>query len=338
MTKKEFKRPPFRHHNRHRIRQLFNGWPWVVWMGAAVGVLLLLPGGMNRIRFYGVAERTYEYVSPLESGRIKSLTVNLGDTVYAGQLIAELDNASWAAELLMDQASLMKTRDKVYSIRYDVENIKLEQAKAQGELQILEAQWKRTQELSAKNLILEQDEEDVRPQISAMKEVLSHYPGLINHLEKRLEVAEEEIKLFDSDELESLQKAQNRLVAQTAGVVAEVLHQPGDVVDTGDPIVRISNVSSSRIIAFMPEEKRMDIVEGEQCRIITSASRKVYHGTVITITSDIRKLPVFTGFADQILRGRRIVIELDDGITLVPGEQVVVVPNVSLLEQWLGKE
>ena len=65
----------------------------------------------------------------------------------------------------------------------------------------------------------------------------------------------------------------------------------------------------------------MDIGEGERCQVIASVSRELYHGQVITVTADIRKLPVFTGFSDQILRGRRIVIELDDGAELVPGEQ-----------------
>ncbi|MDF7801144.1 HlyD family efflux transporter periplasmic adaptor subunit [Pontiellaceae bacterium B1224] len=337
MTDKTFKRPALRHRRRHLIRQMFNGWPWIIWICAALAVLLLLPGGMNRIRFYGVAERTYEYVSPLESGRLISLNVNLGDAVYAGQLIGELDNQSLATELLMDQASLMKTRDKVQSIRYDVENLRLEEAKTAAELRALEGQWARTEELRAKNLILEQDVEDIRPQIEATKDVLSHYPRLIAQLEERLSILEEETQLFNSNELKELQVAQCRLVVQTAGVVAEVLHQPGDVVETGDPVIRISNVSTSRIIAFMPEEKRMDIAEGERCRVIASASREVYHGVVKTVTADIRKLPVFTGFGDQILRGRRIVIELDEGIELVPGEQVVVVPDISILDQWMGK-
>ena len=82
MTGKAFKRPALRQRRRNLVRQLFSGWPWLIWMAAAIAVLVLLPGGMNRIRFYGVAERTYEYISPLESGRLKSLTVNLGDPVY----------------------------------------------------------------------------------------------------------------------------------------------------------------------------------------------------------------------------------------------------------------
>ncbi|MDF7825232.1 HlyD family efflux transporter periplasmic adaptor subunit [Pontiellaceae bacterium B12227] len=337
MKNKEFKRPALRHRRRNLIRQLFNGWPWLIWMAAAITVLVMLPGGMHRVRFYGVAERTYEYISPLESGRLKSLLVNLGDPIHEGQLIGELDNETLASELLMDQASLMKTRDKVQSIRVDIESLKLEEAKTAAELKALEGQWARTEELRSKNLILEQDVEDVRPQIAATKDVLAHYPNLIAQLEQRLKLIEADSDLYSGDELKALQVAQCRLTARTAGVVAEVLHQPGDVVETGDPVVRISNVSTSRIIAFMPEEKRMDIAEGERCRIISSASRAVHHGEVQTVTADIRKLPVFTGFGDQILRGRRIVIELDAGTELVPGEQVVVVPDISILDQWMGK-
>jgi len=310
----------------------------MVWIFAALAVLVLLPGGMHRIRFYGEAERTYEYVSPLESGRLKSLQVNLGDLIHEGQLLGELDSASLATELLMDQASLMKTRDKLHSIRYELETLKFEQAKTTAELQTLEARWSRTESMLEQKLVLEQEVEDLRPQINAVKAILPHYPALIEQLEERLAVAVQDAEQFGSEELQELLAAQCRLVATTAGVVAEVLHQPGDVVETGDPIVRISNVSTSRIIAFMPEDQRLDIAEGEQCRVISSASRVIHHGIVKTVTADIRKLPVFTGFGDQVLRGRRIVIDLDAGAELVPGERVVVVPDVSIFDQWFGRK
>ena len=336
MNKKNFQRPALRQHRRHLVRQFFNGWPWLVWIAAAITVLVLLPGGLYRVRFHGIAERTYEYVSPLENARLKSLLVDMGDTVQAGQLIGELDNESLATALLMDQASLMKTRDKVRSIRYELESMKLEAAKTAAELRALEARWSRTEGLLKQRLVLEQEIEDLRPQIEATKEVLAHYPPLIDQLEDRLSIAASETEQFNADELQQLLAAQCRLVATTAGVVAEVLHQPGDIVETGDPVVRISNISTTRIIAFMPEEKRMNIAEGERCRVITSADREIYHGVVKSVTADIRKLPVFTGFSDQLLRGRRIVIEIDDG-TLLPGEQVVVVPDISIFEQWFGK-
>lgn len=338
MTDREFKRPAMKHRHRYLLKQVFSSWPWIIWLSAAVTVLLLLPGGLHRIRFHGVAERTYEYVAPIQDGRLKTLLVNMGEPVYAGQLLGEIDNAALAADLLMDQASLMKTRDKVNSIRCEVEELKLEQAKADAELQTLESRWQRTQMLFAKNLLLEQDVEDLRPQIEAKRKVLAHYPALITQLQKRLQAALADVEAFDSVELKQLQADQCRLEATTAGVVAEVLHQVGDVLETGDPILRISNVSTTRVIAFVPEERRDDISEGETCRVITTVSREIFRGTVQTVTADIRKLPVFTGFSDEILRGRRIVIELEPGAEMTPGERVVVVPDVSIFEQWMGKK
>jgi len=337
MSKHQYTRPSLRQRRRHLIRQLFSGWPWLVWIGAALMVLVMLPGGMNRVRFHGVAERTYEYVSPLVDGRLKSLYVDMGDSVTAGQLIGELDNEALASELLMDQASLMKTRDKVHSIRYELESMKLEQAKTEAELRALEARWSRTEELLKKHLVLEQDIEDLSPQIQATREVLARYPQVIEQLTARLDAAVHDAEQLDSATLKDLVAAQCRMEATMAGVVAEVLHQPGDIVETGDPVARISNIKTRRVIAFMPEAKRMDISVGEACRVINEVNRDVFHGKVLSITTDVRKLPVNTGFSDQLLRGRRIVIEIEDG-DLLPGEQVVAVPDLSIFEQWFGKK
>jgi len=334
MTNHSFKRPALRQRRRHLVRQFFSGWPWLVWFFAAVMVLVLLPGGMYRIRFHGVAERTYEYVSPLEDGRLKTLLVGMGDTVQAGQLIGELDNEALMAELMMDQASLMKTRDKVHSIRYELEQIKLDQARTSSELRTLEAQQARNEDLLARRLILDQDFQDLTPQIEAARELLALYPHVMEQIEERLADAERDAENFNSTTLEELVASQCRLVVNSSGVVAEVLHQPGDIVETGDAVIRVSNLSTTRVIAFMSEANRTDLAIGERCRVI--ANRVIHHGVVKSITADIRKLPVFTGFSDQLLRGRRIVIDLDDGTELLPGEQVVVVPDISIFEQWFG--
>lgn len=333
MTEPVFKRPSLRQHRRHLVRQLFNGWPWIVWFCAAGAVLLLLPGGLYRVRLHGTSERTYEYVSPLEDSRLKALFVSLGDSVQAGQLLGELSNESLETELMMNQASLARVTDQLL---FETEKLKLEEAQLSAELHVLEAQWKRTEELLAKKLVAEQDIEDVRPEIAGMKQVLARYPALIAQLEERRDRAVDP-SLLQGERLTRLQEMQSKLVATAPGVVAEILHQPGDVVVTGDPVIRISNLSTTRVIAFMTEQKTVPLAEGDRCRIITATERKIYHGFVKSITADIRKLPVFTGFGDQVLRGRRIVIELEPGNTLIPGEQVVAVPDISLFQQWFGR-
>ncbi len=337
MTNHQFKRPSLRHHPRHVIRRLFNGWPWLVWIGTAVMVMVLLPGGLYRLRFHGEAEPIYEYVSPLHDGRLKTLSVALGDTVEPGQLLGELDNEALVAELLMEQTSFtMETQDLAHSIRADLEKTKLNQADTIAELRILESQLKRNRELVQSGLILEQEVEDLEPQIQALKDVLAIYPQVIEQIELRLQAAKQDIGSFDPATLERLVSAQSRLRSSTTGVVAKVFHQPGDIVVPGDPVVLISNISTSRVIAFMSEDNSMDLPIGERCRIITQTGNKDFHGVVKSITADIRLHPVYTGFGYQYMRGRLVVIELEEG-TLRPGEKVVVVPNISIFEQWFGK-
>jgi multidrug resistance efflux pump len=336
MTEKEFKRPSIRYRRRHIVRQLFAGWPWLVWLAAAIMVMVLLPGGWHRVRFYGEAERTYEYIAPLVDGRLVALNVQPGDLVHTNQLVGELDSASLEADWLMDQASLMKTHDRIQQIQCEIQEKKLQQAETQAKLKELEGRWIHTQDLLKKKLILEQEVEDLRPQIKATKEILAQYPALIDRLNQRLALAEKSASLFSADRLEELKKAQYQLLATTAGVVSEVLHRPGDIVKTGDPIARISNVTTSRIIAFLPAETRIDVEPGKSCQVISSTTREIYQATVESVTADIRKLPMFTGFGDRVQRGRRVLIILNEGREITPGERVVVVPDRSILDQWFG--
>ena len=105
----------------------------------------------------------------------------------------------------------------------------ISEAKTAAELQSLESRWARTEDLLAQNLILEQEVEDLRPQIEATRKILARYPALLAQLEKRLEAAQRDIEMYSSEELKSLQQARGRLEATTSGVVAEIQHQPGDV-------------------------------------------------------------------------------------------------------------
>lgn len=338
MTNHSFKRPSLRHHPRHVIRRLFNGWPWLVWIGTAIMVMVLLPGGLHRHRFHGEAESIYEYVSPLHDGRLKTLNVAMGDMVEPGQLIGELDIEALMAELLMEQTSFtMETQDVIHSIRADLEKTKLGQSETIAQLRVLEALQKRNRELVQSGLMLEQEVEDLEPQIRAINDVLALYPQVIQEIELRLKVAGQDIGSYDPSILGRLVSAQSQLKSSTAGVVAKVLHQPGDIVMPGDPVVLISNILTSRVIAFMSEDDSTDLPIGERCRIITQNGKKNFYGVVKSITADIRLHPVYTGFGYQYMRGRLVVVELEEG-TLRPGEKVVVVPNISIFEQWFGRK
>ena len=114
----------------------------------------------------------------------------------------------------MNQASLLKTRDRVASLRADIEILRLEEAEAKAQLHIWEEQWKRTEALRAENVLLEQEIIDLRPQMAAQRNMIARYPAIFKEMEQRLLTLEEELALIDADKLNQLQMKQSHLVAQ----------------------------------------------------------------------------------------------------------------------------
>ncbi|MBN2686288.1 MAG: HlyD family efflux transporter periplasmic adaptor subunit [Pontiellaceae bacterium] len=89
-SEKQFKRPRMHISRRFLARRVLCCWPWLLFLGAALAAILLLPGGFGRARLRANAEYNYSYISAETAGEITNLEVALGDYVEAGQLIGRL--------------------------------------------------------------------------------------------------------------------------------------------------------------------------------------------------------------------------------------------------------
>ncbi|MBN2685524.1 MAG: HlyD family efflux transporter periplasmic adaptor subunit [Pontiellaceae bacterium] len=340
MTKKQFKRPPLRMRRRHMVRQLFSSWPWLVWIGAAIAIPLVIPGGLNRVRFEAKAEPIYQSVSPGADGRLNVLNVQIGDEVKAGQVIGSLELVD-QVDAMMNQAKLEDIQAEVASISNEIYEVNVDKSKTEVKLQALKSEQNQNKILLEQGLKLVQEIEDLAAEIEATEKLFALFDPQISSLEAQLEKAKQNAEQYDPENLRIIFKQQALLTASMDGIVAQVQSQPGDFVEQGQEVVRISNRATRRVTAFMPETQRLDLAAGERCRVITKTDRSVYHGTVLSVTADIRKLPSGDDNSlGQVQRGRRILIELDkeEGEPLLPGEQVVVVPDLSIFEQWFGRK
>jgi multidrug resistance efflux pump len=338
MTNKQFKRPPLRMRRRHMIRQLFSSWPWLIWIGAALAIPIVIPGGLNRVRFEAEAEAIYQLISPGTEGRLSLLTVQRGDVVEGGQVIGKLDLVD-QADVMMDKAKL-ESDNEVASFTRKIDEANIDRGKTLIKLRGLESEQNQNKMLFEQGLKLVQDIEDLASEIEATKNLLALSDLQITNLEAQLAAAVEKAEQYDPENRQEMSEEQSVLTVTMDGIVAQVLRQPGDFVDQGEDVVRISNKSTRRVTAFMPEAKRLDLAAGERCRVITKTDRKVYQGTVLSVTADIRNLPDDNSSGGQVQRGRRILIQLDEkeGEPLLPGEKVVVVPDISIFEQWFGRK
>ena len=130
----------------------------------------------------------------------------------------------------------------------------------------------------------------------------------------------------------ALQREQYSLRAAKDGIVSEIFYSTGDVVNAGEPVMRLVSENSDRVVGFLPEIHIGRMFVGQETRI----SRRAAHGRSIpaiveSISPDVRALPGrISPIGGQTLRGRRVVLRITDPEAhLIPGETVRIQRSMS---------
>jgi HlyD family secretion protein len=231
---------------------------------------------------------------------------------------------------------------------------RLHQQRDLAELAELTQELKRRQSLLARNLISEQDVVALRPRMAAIQKTVDSYPSLIavhaSHLEEakkdweelktwlraendesvssaigRKAEAREKIMTANRQEL-LLQKQNYILRATSGGVVSRIYHTPGEVIQAGEAILRLVGAESNRIIGFLPEGPGTELAVGFSVKIqCQSRPSAPLTATVESIAPEVQALPGrMSPIRGQVVRGRRVLLRLDNDRTLTPGETVMI--------------
>lgn len=266
------------------------------------------------------------------------------------QLVRQFDAAVQAAEAVVDEGKRTYQSQK-------------------AELVELKKELNRRESLLAKQLISETDVNLLRPQVAALEQAVLTYPALeqsnMAHLEsviaerKNLQHA---MRLKDSEDvmaaiavkmearrkiLESsmmhrqTQRDSYTLRATRDGVVSRVFNRPGDIIQTGQEIVRLVSETSGQICGFLPEVYLSDLVVGQKTRIYRmSGFKEQYTATVVSIAPEIQALPSRVSIVrGQTMRGRRVILEVEGENNMLPGETVRIsaVPSWSKLSKMFSR-
>ncbi len=252
---------------------------FLIWMGAAaLAALMLGQGGLQRIP--GVVAVTTEAVAPLETAQLKAVYAEPGQTVKAGDLLAQMDGRILDAEM---EVELLKIESRfarvIFRVETELRKARMGQASDTAELAMLNKELNRfARYAEPRNL----DDAQMVAEFKARQEALKHnvelYPETVKRLEEYLTRARAQqadaaavlggaIKIppdLDIDESElGLEETQHQigllnlrretysLRAERAGTVSEVLHQPGEVVKGGDPVMTLAVAGPVRVIGYM---------------------------------------------------------------------------------------
>jgi RND family efflux transporter MFP subunit len=265
------------------------------------------------------------------SGRLQNIEVDLGDTVSAGQLLAQVEPRDYELELRQAEAFLAQARARLglplQGQDHDVdpaETSTVQQARAR----LVEARLNRDR-------LVRLAEQGILPQ-SDLESAEAAYEVAANVHRTSLEEANNRMAQLVQREVE-VEIAEKRLVdssvrAPFAGTVLERLASAGEYLPVGTPILTLVATDPLRLRLEVPERDAAVIRAGQQVRILTEGKPTSYTGAIRrvspSIDSSTRMLTVEADVPnDGSLRPGTFV---QAEITFAEAEETVTVPPLAL--------
>ena len=345
-------------------------WPLLVFVAfILIAVALYSNGGKYRV-ITGTAERVVETISPLETARIVKVHVKVGDRVEAGDIIAQLDTAIIDAESAVLKERIIQSRlesqleqltlERQFASAHQEAQQALRDAQMQFKIDTVEHDAL-VEEIARLEPLLQQQLIDAGVLVAkkarerVLREILTLSPDNIAALQAQVQRSElqkqsalarlKEMEALVDSNAEDQQEAVNlvnirkdgyTLRALQSGVISEVEGRAGDVVEAGASIATILIDGPSRIVGFLTENNLSSVAIGTPANIYPTASVRdvgVVQAHVVQVSPAVYSLPErVSPIRGQVVRGRRVILALEDEVQLVPGETVSIEIESSLFE------
>jgi membrane fusion protein (multidrug efflux system) len=287
-------------------RKLPNRIGTVVLIVLAIGGILVGAYWLNDTIHYvstddAAIDGNHVMVSARMLGRIRDIVVNEGQKVTQGQLLIQLEDSDLRAQELQANASL----------NYAKENLNLDKVnldKAQDDYQ------------RAKNLYDSgvSTKEQYTHTVKAMETAKAQY----TMAQAQIDTANAQLGVIES------QLQNTRITAPIAGVIAKKSYDRGDVVQPGQAIFSLNDLSDVWVIANFEETKIRNIRPGAPVYISVDAyPGHDLKGRVVLISAGIVTPPFAIGDFTKTTQRVPIKILLDekpDNFILLPGMSVEV--------------
>ena len=296
---------------------------------AVLGWWLLAPGGETR-RLYGDVEIRQVDLAFNAEGRVMQMPNQEGDKVKAGQLLATLDDATYANALALSEARRDAARAQLDLLlagsRYeDIDHARAALASAQAQLAHAKVSYIRQQVLVGRGATPQQTLDDARMALdSAQAQVdgaQAQLTELINGPRKQeidaaraqYQEAEAQVALAQTEE------SHTKLYSPVDGVVMTRVIEPGTVVLPSNTVYSIANTAETWVHAFAPETMLGRVAPGTKVTITgDTPGSKTYHGVIGYVSPMAEFTPKTVETPDLrtqlVYRFRVRVTDADDGL------------------------
>lgn len=256
----------------------------------------------------GTVESRYSYrLGPTAAGRVKQVLVDVGDTVQAGQVVAEMDAVDLDARI---QAAGLAVKRAKASI-----------ATAEASFKLADTENRRTASLAGRQLV-SQSNADARKQEAAIAKAA-------------LDVARKEQQRLQAEQQALQQQLANlSITAPVAGIITSRDAEPGTSLVAGQAILTLADPQSYWVKARIDQSQAQGLQTGQAASIVLRSNPQ---------QSLPGKLARIEPLSDSITEERIVAVAFDQPPTgLSPGElaettiltsrkaDALVIPNAAL--------
>lgn len=334
-----------------QLTQVTNGKGWIALV--SIGLVLVTAVGWSvygripeQVQGMGMLLKSggvLEVVSP-GAGRVVDVSVQVGDTVREGQVIARIDQPSLAEDLRQakanltnlraqrDQAERFNRRDSVLQIQLlTQQRATVEQTIASDERTLgwLKDKIASQEQLVAQGLLLkgtlastrqqyDQTDEHIAQSHSDLTQIESRLLAMTNQKEDDIHTAEQHVAEAERkvESIERNLREQGEVVSTYTGRILEVMADPGAIVARGEPILTLDMsgraVKGLEAIVYVSPSHGKQIRPGMTIQIAPATVKQEEYGLMlgrVTYVSDFPATP----------RGMRRVLKNDQLVGALAG-------------------
>ncbi|HQA06629.1 MAG TPA: efflux RND transporter periplasmic adaptor subunit [Syntrophomonadaceae bacterium] len=248
------------------------------------------------IKATGTIEATTVNVTARLSGTLETITVQEGENVSAGQLIAQLSRSDLVAQAERDALGVAAAEAKLDDLLDGARQQEIEAAAAQvsykeAALQKAQQDLARAESLSQAGALSQEELEQARLKLQQIETELKVAKAQLNLLQAgnrpaTIEAAQAEVERSRA----VLQASQAmlddlKLISPLSGTVVSRNYEPGEYVTAGAALVTIADLSSMWIKVYVPTVDLPRIYLGQPVAVTVSGSNQTFAGTVSHIAT-----------------------------------------------------
>jgi len=210
-------------------------------------------------------------------GRLKTVIPHEGDTVDAGQVVATIDIEPLEAQLRASKAQIVEAQNNLRTARAQVSS-------SQAQLNLANKEYKRAEKLVATGAISAQERDADFSKVEVTQANLVGYQAQVTRAQSAIDA-----QTAESERLQAV-ISDNTLRAPVRARVQSRMHEPGEVVAEGAPVLSLLDLSDVFMYVFLPTSAAGKVSMGSDARIVLmdDPMRGVDVGTKLEVYDLIR--------------------------------------------------